>query len=86
VILIRELEPNEVLQNLKLQIDAFKPVFLAVEACQHKILEEKHYEEMRKIVRANLGDRTFIKDPKEINDLFKDFNVAYYNFEYFKEL
>ena len=77
---------NEVLQTLKVQVDSFKPVFYAVEACQHKILEEKHFQEMRNIVSANLGNRPFLKDPREIDDLFKDFNTSYYNFEYFRDL
>ena len=37
-VLVRELEPNEVVQALKIQIDAFKPIFYAVEATQSKIL------------------------------------------------
>ena len=41
---------------------------------------------MRAIVTANMKDRTFIKDPREIDDLFKDFSTSYYNFEYFKAL
>ena len=86
LILNRELEVNEVVQALKHQIDSFKPGFYAVEACRNKILDEKHFEEMRKIVKRNVGDRPFVREPNEVEELFKDFSLPYYNFEYFGEL
>jgi hypothetical protein len=85
-ILIRELEPNEVLQLLNQDVDAFKPLFYSVEASKNKFLEEKHYSEMRTLVRENMREKKFVKDPNEIEDLFKDFALSYYNFEYFKAL
>lgn len=36
--LVRELEPNEVLQLFKQDVDAFKPLFYSVEASKNKFL------------------------------------------------
>ena len=35
---------------------------------------------MRAIVKANMKDKNFVKEPNEIDELFKDFNTSYYNF------
>jgi len=37
-----------------------------VEAAQNKFLEEKHLDEMRNLVRENMREKPFVKDPEEI--------------------
>lgn len=41
---------------------------------------------MRNLVRENMREKPFVKDPEEIQNLFKNFAMPYYNFEYFKAL
>lgn len=41
---------------------------------------------MRKLVREAFGGKDFIQEPAQIDNLFRNFNCPYYNFNFFKEL
>ncbi len=41
---------------------------------------------MRNLAKENMREKPFVKDPEQLQNLFKNFGISYYNFEYFKAL
>ena len=85
-IILRELEPNEVVQTFKTELEAFKPLYFACEALMSPELEEKHFKEIKTLIGHNFKGKKVPCGETIFEELFEDMENSLYCFKFLKGL
>ena len=73
-------------QAFKVELDNFKPLYNACEALMSPEIQEKHFKEIKDLIRDNFKGKEIPHGPTIFSELFENMENSLYTLKFFKEL